>query len=343
MGRWCLTSFQIQWFVSVGDTWGNRVKSDSMKIFEGKSPKTLGLPVAAVLLCVGIGSYTAQAQQCDGWTCAGGGNAGWISFPAQEWAVQQQAMLDQQNAQAALHGAPRAVPHVAIAFHPDASDIWVAAMYPSKEAARDRAMLQCYEVMGNGCEWTWQAGNGFIGAARSPDGQVIWATDGSKKAVQKRLDEWCKYSVLGCTPIGMFNAKSEFRPRPYRGENIRPPKDIANVRKVYGAVSWLAEAGYNGKSWIASGYNTAKEAEDVALNACRLRSNSNINCELAVTTGNGVLISYNTGKAHRVLAEQDEARARQAVAQFCKHEKLSCTIHHIYDVRQPGVFENVMN
>lgn len=314
-----------------------------MELFEGKSSKT-GRAVALSLLIGACAVATsAWAQQCDGWSCAGGGNAGWISFPAVEYAVQQQAMLDQQNARAAVQGSQRAEPHVAIAYHPDASDVWVAANYPSIEAASSRAMLKCSEVMGDGCEWIWQGSRGKIGVARTANGVVVVVADASEKAVRKRLDAWCNYSVLGCTPIGMFDARSEFRGRPYRGENIRQPKDITNVRKTYAAVSWLVASGYDGRSWIASGYKTAKEAEEVALYACRLRSNNEHSCEVAISTGNGVLVSYDTGVGHRVLAEQDTARARQSIARYCSYNKLNCTIHHVYDVREPGVFENVID
>lgn len=256
----------------------------------------------------------------------------------------QQAMLDQQNGMAAsLPPSPR--PHAAFATHPDADDIWVAAMYPSIESARDNAMRECAEVMGSGCEWTWQAGRGFYGAARAPDGTVIEALGNSKKDVQKQLDQWCNPYELGCTMIGIFNARSEFRGRQkYRADdNIREPQNPATVRKLYAAAAWLDADSFDGRSWIASGYATAKQAQDVALNACNLRANNNKPCQVAITTGNGVLASFSTGNGlQRILAEQSDARARTAINSFCKREKLNCKVHHIYDARTNGVFENTL-
>lgn len=257
--------------------------------------------------------------------------------------MQHQAMLDGQNAMA-TNLPPSPQPHAAFVSHPDADDIWVAAMYPDVPSARQRAMLQCYKAMGDGCEWTWQAGRGHYGAVRAPDGQVYEALGNSKNEVRKQLDEWCKVYELGCEPLGIFNARSEFRKGPRTGDNIRSPKDMATVRKLYAAAAWLDADSFDGRSWIASGYSTAKQAQDVALNACNLRANNNKPCKVAITTGNGVLLSFNLGNGlQRIMAEQSEARAREAMAKFCGREKLSCKVHHIYDARTNGVFENVLS
>jgi Domain of unknown function (DUF4189) len=237
---------------------------------------------------------------------------------------------------------PRPPAYAVIASHPDANDIWVAAMYPDRDSAWNAAMRQCGNAMGAGCEWGWTVNNGPIGAALGANGTVHWAVGRDKKAVQKSLDAMCKDYELGCTPIGFFNGRSEFRGRrKYKDDdNIRFPKDVNSVRKTYAASSWMTGGSYDGKSWVASGYSTQKEAEDVALNACYIKNNNNSSCQVVVATGNGVVAFYNTGESDSVIVEQNEARARQAIEKRCKRLNRKCTINGIYDARSSGVFEN---
>jgi hypothetical protein len=290
-------------------------------------------------------SLSTPAGACSESQCLG--TSVQANMARQAWQTNQdnmnaahQAALDQQNAMA-TSGPPSPQPHAVFATHPDADDIWVAAMYPDVGAARYRAMLQCRDAMGDGCKWTWQAGRGHYGAARAPDGRVIEALGNSKGEVRKQLDEWCKVYELGCVQLGIFNARSEFRKYPRTGDNVRAPANLANVRKLYAAAAWLDADSFDGRTWIATGYATAKQAQDVALNACNLRANNNKPCSIAVTTGNGVMVSFSLGNGlQRVLVDQSEARAREAVAKLCAREKFSCKVHHVYDARTSGVFEN---
>lgn len=228
---------------------------------------------------------------------------------------------------------------VAVAYHPDANDIWVAAQYPTKASARIAAMDPCGAAMGQGCEWTWQ-GRGVLVVARGADGQILWATHGKKSEALKMLADQCKLYELGCTQIGTFKHDDEFRGRNRTApDNVRMPKDMQNLRKRYAAAAWITGNGQSNKFWVASGRSTRKEAQDDAVALCQIQSNENPNCAVVASTGDGVMLSFNKGASQSVIVEQSEARARQAVAQQCRREQLACTVHAVFDARQDGVFE----
>lgn len=302
---------------------------------------------ATAALAIGIGVLaTAPAQACSTSECLRTDAQG--SVARQAWANEQAYIQQQQQAAAEQQNSyippapPRPAPYLAIAYHPDANDYWIAAMYPGAHSAMVAAEDACNAVMGGGCKTVWQ-GSGYIGAARTANGDVYWMVDQSKSKIKQQLATWCKSFELGCLDTSIFHANSEFRKNRSRtGPNIRGPKDPANVRKLYAATAWLAGDAYNGKSWVASGYATAKQAQDVAMNACKLRSNSNKPCEVGVTTGNGVIVSFKTQAGERFLVEQSQERALKAVAQYCKREKLTCRVHHVYNARERGAFENVI-
>jgi Domain of unknown function (DUF4189) len=233
---------------------------------------------------------------------------------------------------------------VAVAYHPDANDIWAAALYASKEGARNAATTACESDMRVetwGCKWTWQTKGGYLGVARGADGGIYTATAPKKNEVQKLLADACKVYELGCTPIGMFKHTDDFRTRGNRNapDNIRRPKDMANLRKLYASASWVGGASHTGKFWAATGRSTMKQAQDDALALCHIQNKENPACAIVATTGNGVILSYKRGTDNAVIVEQSEARARQAVAQQCQREKLTCNVIDVLDARQDGVFE----
>ena len=282
------------------------------------------------------------------------------SISAFEWNIQVQQAQERAAMEAAMREQPQGCPegsrdlgtggcmfpsppaYAVIASHPDAADVWVAAMYPNRDSAWNAALLQCGKVMGGGCEWGWSVNKGPIGAALGADDTVHWAIGPDKKEVQRRLDEICKPYELGCTPIGFFHGRSEFRGRQkYKSaDNIRYPKDPNNVRKLYGATASMTGSSYDGKSWVATGYATRQEAEKVALNICKMKAKNANSCAVNVSTGNGVIAFYGEGAGDSFMVEQSEARARQAVAQRCTRLKQACSVFTVYDARASGVFEN---
>ena len=299
---------------------------------------------AVALIAAGLGlqvatSAPASAQQC---TSDSSDNRGCAVIVPSPRMIEEERRAAESQYSSAAPPPPRPAPHSAIAYHQDADDYWIAAMYPDAYSAMYAARNECNRAMGGGCKAVWQ-GSGYIGAARMGNGDVLWIVDQNKNKIKTQLAEWCKPFQLGCIETSIFHSNSEFRKNRARtGPNLRVPKDPAIVRKRYAAVAWLAGDGYNGKSWIASGYATAQQAQDVALNACKLRSNNNLPCTVGIVTGNGVIVAFKTSDGVRFIAEQNEDRGRRSMVEYCKQQKLTCAVHHVYDVRDRGAFENII-
>jgi Domain of unknown function (DUF4189) len=239
-------------------------------------------------------------------------------------------------------GRPRPPPHSAIAYHPDANDIWVAANYPSEEAATNAARGACGETMRDDCKAVWQRGSGFIGAARTSAGSIVLSVHNSRRNVQAGLDDACKDVELGCTPLGIFASDTEFRGRFNRGSdtNIRSPRDLSTIRNIYAASSWLKGPGDDGSFWVASGHRTREAAQAVALSLCQQNGPRGVACELTTYTGQGVLLMFRHTTGSAILAEANEARAREALTKKCRRLSLvDCKVVHIQTARQPGTFQ----
>jgi Domain of unknown function (DUF4189) len=241
--------------------------------------------------------------------------------------------------------APARVPYLGVAYHRDASDVWVAAQYPSGDAAMDAAQEACQAFMRDRCGATWQGPSGYIGVARAPNGDMIIIPDDTRGKVQRRIAESCKSTVLDCPMIGMFTARDRFRllSALVGGGNVRGPSDISTVRRLYAAASWVRGADYDGTAWVASGYTRPEAAQEAALNLCRTKKANNPACEIVTSTGHGVLIGYSYSGGSGFLGELSEVRAREAMTKSCKQSKFeNCTVREVFDARRSGTFETVI-
>ena len=225
----------------------------------------------------------------------------------------------------------------AVAWHPDASDVWASARYQNQAAANDVALRHCNEVMGSGCEVIWQV-NGFIGAAISPNGNIMWSANSSRGKVKKSLEDQCKEFVLGCVPIGIFKSTDGYE-TDGKWINIRKPQNMALLRKKYAAVAWVMGQGYDGTSFIATGYATYPEASSAALAECQKHYGPKLKCEIVVGTGNGFIQAFRSVEGDNFLIDQSVSRTQQALPMICKRQKLkNCVALKMYDARQPGLF-----
>jgi hypothetical protein len=225
--------------------------------------------------------------------------------------------------------------HMAMAWHDDASDVWVTATAPSSETATRLVIEQCTRVMGPGCKSEWQGPGGMIGVALGPQGNLFWALGGTKEQNQKLIDDFCKPHVMGCVSVDMFTPYSEFRKgKSKTGPNIRLPRDMRTVKKLYGALV----GGDNGQFFMAGGLSSYKTAEEAAFAACRTKMGSTGKCYLRTSTGNGHISLFKApSKESHHLVEQSVERINGGVAKYCGDRKWSCKVENIFDARRPGV------
>jgi hypothetical protein len=226
--------------------------------------------------------------------------------------------------------------YAALAWHPDTENIWVTTRQRYSDVAKRNVLDSCAAIMGDGCEVVEQV-NGFLGAAINPHGRIIWATDATKRGVNKSIDDYCTRYSLGCTPIGIFEASDRFVNNRF---NFRARRNAQTVRHLYAAAAWTTDlAGFDGRSFVVSGRADIKEAIDAAVALCQ-ESTNNSPCDHAAVTGDGVLIYFRDARGEVFWhAERNEARARQSAATACLPKNKGCEIHSIFDAHQSGTFQ----
>jgi hypothetical protein len=100
--------------------------------------------------------------------------------------------------------------YVAVAWHPDASDVWAIWNAHSAEEAKEGALRLCAVAMSEGCTIASAGSNSSIAIARAPDG-TLWSGWGAtpRKAKSEVLAS-CKKQGIRCTYERTFTGK------PYR-------------------------------------------------------------------------------------------------------------------------------
>lgn len=235
-----------------------------------------------------------------------------------------------QSDQAAVSGDD----YSAIAWHPDANDVWVSALHNSASGAVIDAKSACKAVMGEGCESTWQI-NGYIVVSRTNYGDVMWLKHGKKSAARREMAEWCEEKNLRCTEIGMFRSSDRYRGyNPQAVTNLRRPEDIANIRRSYAAAYLDMRDDSKADGFIATGYKSLDEAKAAALQACRNAEPGDDECEFINSSGSRVMILYSdvTGQTY-LRTDSSLEDATEGMRLYCEKKSAEgCRVERAYDV-----------
>ncbi|MDO9362135.1 MAG: DUF4189 domain-containing protein [Sphingopyxis sp.] len=230
--------------------------------------------------------------------------------------------------------APQAAPnnsYAAIAWHPDAADVWVDGNYVgANNNAESEALAACNNVMGGGCSsgGTWWNSSMTILRDRNGFFYKGWAGEGG--AERKRvLAECSAKQLLPCEVFATIRSST----------NRRSPG--ISARKLFAASAWVvggAADGYDSKLYIASGYRSADDATAAAIKACRDATSRP--CESNALSGNGFIQAYRmNGSDDSATAETSAKRAQEAARANCKKLKAkSCELEASFDSRKPGLF-----
>lgn len=222
---------------------------------------------------------------------------------------------------------PPVTTHAALAWHPDASDVWVDGNWNGpNHGAREGALAMCARVMGEGCVVgaVWNDSSQQIYRDNRGGLWVAWTYDKSDVA---RVEAECQgKTVLPCEKVVKIHSSYDRDPGP-------------EVRKRYLGSAWVADVKQDdGKLYIASGESSLAAAQTKAMAACSA-ANPGTTCELAAWTGDGHLQTYFLGDRAVSTAHTSSKRAAQAAKAICKREKAkSCTLLKQYDARRPGQF-----
>lgn len=230
--------------------------------------------------------------------------------------------------------APPAAPansYAAIAWHPDAADIWADGNYlHSASVGESEALAACTRVMGDGCTSAGTWWNSSMTIIRDKAGYFYKAWAGEGGVERKRvLAECSAKQLLPCEVFATIRSST----------NRRSPG--AGVRKYFAASAWVvgsASDGYNAKLYVASGYRSADDATAAAIKACSDATSRP--CESNALTGNGFIQAYRmNGSDDSATAETSAKRAQEAARVNCKKLKsATCELQAVFDSRKPGLF-----
>lgn len=219
--------------------------------------------------------------------------------------------------------------YAAIAWHPDAADIWVDGNYSGGENIAEREVVAaCNSVMGGGCSLAGDWGNSSMAIIRDRNGSFYrgWAGEGGAER-RRVLAECSAKQLLPCEIFATIRSST----------NRRSPGPSA--RKFYAVSAWVVGSdGYDHKLYIASGQRSADAATAAAIKACRDATSRP--CESTALTGNGFIQAYRMdGNRDSATVETSAKRAQEAARVNCKKQKgTSCELQALFDSRKPGLF-----
>jgi len=217
----------------------------------------------------------------------------------------------------------------AIAWHPDANDVWMDGNYLSSGGAQAGALQACAQVMGEGCEASGEWSNSTMSVIRNRQGgfTVGWTGEGGRDR-RRVLEECTAKQILACEVFKTFDSRRDhYSPGP-------------GVRVSHAVAVWVdGTEGNDRKLYIASGYGSTDEAASLALAACQSANPQHPCKEAARTSGGFIQTGTSDGNRDFSTVEMSASRARAAAQRLCaRHEGVNCKVQSVYDSRRRGQF-----
>jgi Domain of unknown function (DUF4189) len=220
--------------------------------------------------------------------------------------------------------------YAAIAWHPDAADIWVEGNYVNiNNLALQNALDACNTVMGSGCTLAIEWRNASVTVVRDNKGDFYRSEAGTSEAEPNNIIEEC--SAKQTLPCEVFaNIPST---------TVRRSPD-ASAHKYFAVAVWASEDAkvYDGKIYISSGHRSFDAANTEATKACSGAASRS--CKIAAWSGNGFIqVFRHDGPKDNATSETSLERAQEAARAVCKAQNsASCDMQAHFDSRQSGLF-----
>lgn len=221
--------------------------------------------------------------------------------------------------------------YAALAWHPDATDVWVDGNYANSASVGERGALEaCEQAMGGGCSSAGSWSNSSMTIIRDKEGDFYkgWAGEGGAER-QQVMAECSAKQLLPCETFATIRSST----------NKRSPR--GDPRKYFVVSAWVkggAADGYNSKLYVAGGYRSREAATAAAIKACSDATSRP--CETNALSGNGFIQAYRmNGSEDSATSENSASRAKQAAQANCKKLKgVTCELQALFDSRKPGLF-----
>lgn len=258
----------------------------------------------------------------------------------QGWRIQQDAVRDAAERQRMnnMDSMPQRPPpppasYVAVAWHPDARDVWAIWNHPSGSVASVDARGACEMVMGSPCQIAQEGSNGSVVIARSADGNLHSTGAATPDAARKQMLQACAKGGHKCEIAHVFTAvmppQGEPVPEKYfpDGSAIRPEK------RRFAAGAW-SNYGARPKLWVASGRTIKRGAERAAILECQAQGRGT--CAVAFSTDASQIMVYRDANGTgRVVSGADKSELERKADAACKDRGIACSAGLFLDPRDP--------
>lgn len=265
---------------------------------------------------------------------------------ARQRAQERQIMEDgvRQGAEAAQQQYPESTPqrwvsnHIAVAWHPDATDVWASWQHDAAKEAEATALAACNTDMGSGCTLASSGYNSSIAVSWGPDGFLYVAWGETKDKAKKNSLNQC--GRPNCTTKHIFSVEASLLPvdefMHHYPEHNYSPKTKETYR--YGIIGWpkaTVDAKWQGKVWLVTGGKNFEATKKQFLDRCK--KDTGVDCEITQTTGSTHFIQYVNNSTGLISWAVDFSKsdAEKQMKNACKKINVKCSLINIFDAQTP--------
>ena len=224
---------------------------------------------------------------------------------------------------------------VAVAWHPNANDVWEIRHNWTQKGATGRVLAACNKVMGGGCTLANWAANGAVVVARDENGVVIKTGTGiSAKTAQSDLMRICSDEGKTCRITQGWETSpidASYRDMDFSQEYYPAQEQVLNTF-VYLAWPKIAPPAWKNKTWLASGRGS-REMEERVVQKCE--DDTGTECTAGQPAMNNVVVAYLFGTDAGFFSSATLDKAVAGIKAKCADKQVTCVIGEAYDSRTP--------
>lgn len=223
--------------------------------------------------------------------------------------------------------------YFAIAWHKDASAVWMVVGFDSFDDAANAALASCNRSTGGGCTIATKNVNGAAAVGRGNGGHLYMSYGKNLRDAKSKVMQYCKKQQDECD---VFASLTAFGGNADNNPEVHPPK--GNFYRIWASVARVQDGAGSAilpDTWIATGRRTAAEAERTAVEACT--RDSGRPCATFRTISDTYLTVGIDDKAQIWVGSAASPKlADKSLTNSCKKAKAKCRMSKIFAAFQNG-------